>query len=265
MRVRWKGARAFLGCSAYPKCKNSKPLPPGVRLERKPQPEPETAGVSCEKCGRPMVIRTGSRGKFIACTGYPRCRNTHPLEKLDELRASRPLGGEEGHKPAATAKPKAAQAPADRKKTTNTGTGGGTRRASDDGNPPAGFAFTRTGRLVVEDWPTSPLHCPECGGEMTLKAGRWGPFYSCSNFPKCKVSANLRGEAKKRAANEGPVRPPRPKPVPTDIECEECGAKMVLRTSRTGQVLGCGNYPKCKNTRPVPAALIGSTANNVSS
>ena len=40
---------------------------------------PEPAGIDCDKCGRPMVIKRGRFGRFIACSGYPECRNTKPL------------------------------------------------------------------------------------------------------------------------------------------------------------------------------------------
>lgn len=41
----------------------------------------ELAGVDCDKCGRPMVIKRSRYGKFIACSGYPDCKNTKPLWK----------------------------------------------------------------------------------------------------------------------------------------------------------------------------------------
>ena len=45
--------------------------------------EPEQTGEMCEKCGRPMIIKFGRFGKFIACSGFPECRNTQPyLEKI---------------------------------------------------------------------------------------------------------------------------------------------------------------------------------------
>jgi len=36
-------------------------------------------GLICEKCGKPLVIKWGKNGKFIACTGYPECKNTREL------------------------------------------------------------------------------------------------------------------------------------------------------------------------------------------
>lgn len=35
----------------------------------------------CDKCGRPMVIKSGRYGKFVACSGFPECRNAHPIVK----------------------------------------------------------------------------------------------------------------------------------------------------------------------------------------
>ena len=40
--------------------------------------------------------------------------------------------------------------------------------------------------------------------------------------------------------------------VETDVICEKCGSKMVVRSSRFGKFLACPNYPDCKNTKPVP-------------
>ena len=37
------------------------------------------AAKKCEKCGKPMLVKTGRRGKFLACSGYPGCRSTRPL------------------------------------------------------------------------------------------------------------------------------------------------------------------------------------------
>ncbi|MDD5832489.1 MAG: topoisomerase DNA-binding C4 zinc finger domain-containing protein, partial [Clostridiales bacterium] len=39
----------------------------------------EVSDVVCDKCGRNMVIKYGPHGKFLACPGFPECRNTMPL------------------------------------------------------------------------------------------------------------------------------------------------------------------------------------------
>lgn len=44
--------------------------------------EEELAGITCEKCSREMVVRIGRYGKFVACPGFPECRNTKAYHKL---------------------------------------------------------------------------------------------------------------------------------------------------------------------------------------
>ena len=83
------------------------------------QGRPKPAGVNCPKCKTPMLIRNGRRGEFLACSGFPRCRNAMNLDKLDELKAAQAGGAQpaepapEGDKPA---KPKAAKKASTRKK-----------------------------------------------------------------------------------------------------------------------------------------------------
>ncbi|MEG6591080.1 type I DNA topoisomerase [Paenibacillus barengoltzii] len=43
--------------------------------------EDEVSDEICEKCGRPMVYKLGRFGKFLACSGFPECRNTKPIVK----------------------------------------------------------------------------------------------------------------------------------------------------------------------------------------
>ena len=44
-------------------------------------------------------------------------------------------------------------------------------------------------------------------------------------------------------------------PKETDITCEKCGGKMVIRDGRFGKFLACSNFPKCKNTKPIEAEV----------
>ena len=46
--------------------------------------EEEVTDIPCEKCGRMMVVKYGKYGKFLACPGYPECKNVKPfVEKID--------------------------------------------------------------------------------------------------------------------------------------------------------------------------------------
>jgi DNA topoisomerase I len=74
MMKRWSKNGWFLGCSNYPKCKTTRDLgPDGLGSQVK-----ET-DVVCDKCGKPMVIRSGRYGEFLSCTGYPECKNAKPV------------------------------------------------------------------------------------------------------------------------------------------------------------------------------------------
>jgi len=64
-----------------------------VAQERIPKIElaDEPAGEDCDKCGKPMIIKMGRFGKFVACSGFPECRNTKPL--LNKIGVSCPQCG----------------------------------------------------------------------------------------------------------------------------------------------------------------------------
>ena len=256
MQVKFSGSRSFMGCTKYPTCKTTAPMPEGVYVEK---PKPKDAGVRCDKCGRPIVIRSSRRGPFLSCSGFPRCRNAMPMDKLDHLKELE-AAGKIPEAPPATPNGNGLKNGNGQKNGSSPARGKVKRLTADEikalGPPPPGFAWTRTGRPVVETWPDGPLTCFQCGEEMTLRTGRFGPFFSCVG---CKVVANLRGEAKKKADVEMPA-PEKPKPIDTDVSCPDCGSKMLLRMGRTGRFLGCSAYPKCKKTMEAPPGLLREVA-----
>lgn len=68
MVIKWGRNGRFQACSAYPECRNTKPLP-GEAEEIKTDEK-------CPKCGSPMIVKTGRFGKFLACSEYPECKTT---------------------------------------------------------------------------------------------------------------------------------------------------------------------------------------------
>jgi len=68
--------RLFLSCESYPKCKGTRDL--GPKGDGTPAPVRVT-DILCDKCGKPMVIKTGRFGDFLSCTGYPGCKNARPI------------------------------------------------------------------------------------------------------------------------------------------------------------------------------------------
>jgi len=70
--------------------------------------------------------------------------------------------------------------------------------------------------------------CPECkDGDLVLKQGRFGTFFGCSNYPKCKHTKAI--------------------VVSSDVACPNCGKDLVRKMTRRGKPFwGCSGYPKCK-------------------
>lgn len=70
--------------------------------------------------------------------------------------------------------------------------------------------------------------CPECkDGDLVLKQGRFGTFFGCSNYPKCKHTKAI--------------------VVSSEVPCPNCGKDLVRKMTRRGKPFwGCSGYPKCK-------------------
>jgi DNA topoisomerase-1 len=116
---------------------------------------------TCDLCGRPMVIRWGRRGRFLACSGYPECRNTRPLEGEGE-----PLPASNESCPEC-----------------------GSPMVAKQGRFGPFLACSRypqckgTRPLVVK----IGVRCPQCGGDLVEKRSRRGRvFYGCDNYPRCR-------------------------------------------------------------------------------
>lgn len=80
--------------------------------------------------------------------------------------------------------------------------------------------------------------CPECGGDLIVKFGRFGKFIACANFPNCKYTEKTEEEKKVDRENSGEI-------------CDLCGAPMVVKRGKYGAFLGCSNYPNCKNIKKI--------------
>jgi len=136
----------------------------------------EKSNEACDKCGAPMIIKTGRYGKFFACSAFPECKNIKGMnngngkneEKSEEIKKL-----EEKHK----------------------------------------------GEV-----------CAKCGEPMAIKNGRFGPFLTCTAYPKCKNIKNIAGQNF------------------TGVKCPACGqGEIVQKRSRRGIFYACDQYPDCKN------------------
>jgi DNA topoisomerase-1 len=180
-------------------------------LDLKKGYEPDPA-VACDKCGKPMVIKAGKFGLFLACSGYPECENTRELETpepgaegegLEEAceNCGKPMvfkRGRFGQFLACTGYPEC--------KTTRK------------------IITTKQGMTAAKPDQILDEKCPKCESNLVLKQGRFGEFTACSNYPACKYV----------------------KQKSTGLVCPRDGGDVVERKSKRGKVFfGCANYPDC--------------------
>ena len=170
----------FLGCSNYPKCKNTMQMGDSKKEEKivdekkefvpdgsfsllptneKPAPVKEevasASGEICEKCGKPMVIRKGRYGNFLGCSGYPECNN---IKKIATPKTSETA--ESGGKCPVCGKPL-------KKVTTAKATFFGC-----SGYPECKFSSFE---------PIADEKCPTCGSYMLVRKSKTGKTLKCSN------------------------------------------------------------------------------------
>ncbi|MBI2866736.1 MAG: type I DNA topoisomerase, partial [Chloroflexi bacterium] len=199
----------------------------------------EATNVTCDKCGKPMVVRIGRYGRFLACTGFPECKNAKPLPSENERAPEEPTSevcdkcgkpmvirtGRRGKFLACTGFPACKNAkPLPSEKEKGKGPEEPTDEVCDKCSKPMVIRTGRRGKfLACTGFPTcknaKPLvaktgtRCPACKtGELVERSG-WSPktrkrflFFGCSNFPTCDFSVRSR-----------------PLPVP----CPECGGLLV--------------------------------------
>ena len=122
----------------------------------------EVSEENCEECGADMVVKWGRNGRFLACSGYPKCKNTKPLEEQGEVE---------------------------------------TDEVCDQCSAPMVVKTGRYGRfLACSGYPDCKnvkpyvlgIQCPEdgCEGQIVEKRSRKGKvFFGCSTYPECKYAS----------------------------------------------------------------------------
>jgi DNA topoisomerase-1 len=179
-------------------------------------------GLSCEKCGKPLVIKWGKHGSFIACTGYPECTYTRELTvdlaDVDKVDLS-DQGDEEYCENCG------------RPMVLKKGRFGSFFACS-------GYPDCKTTKQIGgaqrKDQPLDEK-CPQCQSNLVMKHGRFGEFTACSNYPTCKYV----------------------KQKTIGVKCPECSeGEVVERRSKRGKTFyGCNRYPDCNFVawgKPVP-------------
>ncbi|MBI2819212.1 MAG: type I DNA topoisomerase [Acidobacteria bacterium] len=154
----------FLACSGYPDCTNTRELPPELSERSAPEegasPEAEQ---TCENCGRPMVLKRGRFGQFLACSGYPECKTTRKI-------------GETEKKPSVPTGEKCPECSSEL-----------VIRQGRYGEFTSCSTYPKC-KYIKQD--TTGVACPECKqGEIVQKRSKRGKaFFSCNRYPKCKFS-----------------------------------------------------------------------------
>jgi DNA topoisomerase-1 len=167
--IKWGKHGSFYACSAYDKtdpnsCTFTKENPIDLPDLDSADVQETTQEEYCENCGRPMVLKRGRFGQFMACTGYPDCKTTRRLDQGKKI-PDIPL---------------------------------------DEKCPECGRSLLlrhgRYGEFVsCSGYPDCKwvkqnyigVKCPECktGDLAEKKARRGNLFYGCSNYPKCKFTS----------------------------------------------------------------------------
>jgi DNA topoisomerase-1 len=123
--------------------------------------------ITCEKCGKPMVIKWGRNGQFLACSGYPDCKNTKPLVRREN--------GDVEAAPEETTDEKCPKC--------------GSPMVVKRGRFGKFLACSRYPECNHTQGMSTGVTCPEDGGKIVERRSRFGKvFYSCSNYPECKFA-----------------------------------------------------------------------------
>jgi len=170
LHIRWSRNGPFLACSGYPDCRFSS----DYRRDEKGNIEPvaeESTGETCEKCGRPMILKKGRFGSFLACSGYPACKNT----KAPGTGIPCPREGCSGELVERVSR-------------------GGRHFFGCSRYPECKTAFS--GRPV-------PQKCPSCGiGPLIEKGGKGGSVKRVCVNPSCKYAETVPAAADGKAAKD---------------------------------------------------------------
>ncbi len=123
----------------------------------------EVTEEKCEQCGEPLVVKWSRNGKFIACSGFPNCRYTRPLNPVDE-------------------------SDLEKKKCHECGSD----MVLKEGRFGKFWACTKYPECKTTLPYVLDISCPNegCDGKVTQKKTRRGKvFFGCSNYPDCKFAS----------------------------------------------------------------------------
>ncbi|MBP7765333.1 MAG: type I DNA topoisomerase [Deltaproteobacteria bacterium] len=175
MVIKWGKNGRFLCCSNYPECKNTMNFTHDENGKVK-HVETQTTDIPCSKCGKPMLVKEGRFGTFLACSGYPECKNTMNAarnENGDIVAQAAPTTDEVCElcgKPMAVKRGRYGQF------------------LGCTGYPECKNIkkMGKDGKATKQEVVLSDEVCELCGKPMAVKRGRYGQFLGCTGYPECK-------------------------------------------------------------------------------
>lgn len=226
------------------------------KLEQAQDPEegmrpntPTPTDIDCPECGRKMMIRTGSTGVFLGCSGYnlppkERCKATINLIPGDEVVS---VDGDDEEESRILRNKHRCDLCGAAMEAYLVDT---ERKLHVCGNNPdcPGYEVEK-GSFKIKGYDGPVIECDKCGSEMQLKTGRFGKFFGCTNGD-CKNTRKL--------LKNGEVAPPKIDPVPMpELQCQKVDDTYVLRDGASGLFLAASQFPKNRETRaPLVSELI---------
>ena len=175
MVIKWGKNGRFLACSNYPECKNTMNFTHDEEGKIRHM-ETQTTDIKCKKCGKPMIVKEGRFGQFLACSGYPECKNT--------MNATKNENGDivPQEAPATDAVCELCGKPMAVKR------GRYGQFLGCTGYPECKNIkkIGKEGKAAAQEPEITDIACDQCGKPMAVKRGRYGKFLGCTGYPECK-------------------------------------------------------------------------------
>jgi DNA topoisomerase I len=211
------------------------------RVQLAAAPQLAEGAQTCDKCGREMAVKQGRFGPFLACTGYPECKNIRNLQK------TRDGALEVAEQVTEFSCPKC-QKPMIRK----SGRWGPYLACTDYPDCKTIQKLDRSGQPKPPAQITEKV-CPESGHHLALKQGRYGPFLSCTGYPRCRYIEKLPADGSvPRILSDAEVEA-LPKPEPIKAAKKATGEAKPKRAA-TGKATAKATNGKATAKKPATRA-----------
>ncbi len=204
----------------------------------------------CEKCGSPLLLKWGKFGSFYSCSAFskekPVTIAAGPWKKDAKAVLKKVLGS--FHFPMIVKAIAGDETTYEQQVEDAREFAAAVAKAQKAGKKvtaePVSCDFTKENFAAKPDLSAPGADeapeeefCDNCGRQMVLKNGPWGPFMSCPGYsddPPCKTIRKLTQKVQSKP------------PVTLEEKCPKCGKPLLQRDGAYGEFVACSGYPKCK-------------------